>query len=51
MPYHYSLVLQEEAYRLDQSVRYDRIDHAISYIKSMRELLAALENQYIGETK
>jgi hypothetical protein len=44
--YHYSMLIKEEAARLDWSVRHDRIEHVKSYAKSIVSLLQYLINKY-----
>lgn len=51
-PYWYTLILKEEAHRLDISVKTDAIEHALSYISSIEEVAAKLKKQLqSGETK
>lgn len=45
-PYWYTTILKEEAARLDWAVRHDMIEHALSYIATMRQLLDRLEAKF-----
>lgn len=42
-PYHYSLSIHEDAERLDWSIKHDRIEHAISYMQSIKDMISKLE--------
>jgi hypothetical protein len=41
-PYWYTLILKEEMERLDWSIQHGRIDHALSYMASIKDLLQGL---------
>lgn len=43
MAYHCTLILNEEAKRLDWAVQHDHLEHAKSYIESIESLLADLK--------
>lgn len=44
MPYHYAVLVKEDAERLHYAVTRDMVEHARDYIASIRSVLDRLEN-------